>query len=65
MKNSERIDCFKCKYLHITWEPQFPYACEALGFKSKMFPSFEVFRNSNIPCQMFAPKVLKDEKKKQ
>ncbi|MDR2883787.1 MAG: uracil-DNA glycosylase [Deferribacteraceae bacterium] len=52
----KKINCFKCKYLRITWQPKFPYACDALGFKSKMIPSLEVFKNSNMPCQMFAKK---------
>jgi hypothetical protein len=53
---NERINCFKCQFLQITWQPQFPYACKIMGFKSKMIPSMEVFRNSGIACQTFTAK---------
>jgi hypothetical protein len=33
-----------------------PYACEALGFKSRALPSIEVLRSDGRPCQAFTPK---------
>lgn len=51
-----KISCYKCKYLKITWQPQTPYACQALGFKSRYIPSLEVFKNSGIECQSYSPK---------
>jgi hypothetical protein len=51
-----RINCFHCKFLKITWEPSFPYACTAIGFKSKMIPSAEVLKNSGMNCQFFEKK---------
>ena len=34
-----------------------PYACEALGFKSRALPSIEVLRSDGRPCQAFTPKT--------
>jgi hypothetical protein len=51
-----KINCFHCKYLKITWEPAFPYACTAIGFKSRMIPSFEVQKDSQMECQFFMMK---------
>ncbi len=50
-------DCFKCRFLTITWNKDFPYACRGMGFKSRRIPSQEVFRSSGMPCQMFSPKT--------
>lgn len=60
--SASRVNCYKCKHLKITWQPSFPYACAALGFKSKRIPSFEVFKNSGIHCQLFAAKTEKEGK---
>ncbi len=54
--NEKRINCFDCIYLHITWQPATPYACKAIGFRSKMIPSLEVFKNSGTQCMHFRPK---------
>jgi len=51
-----RPDCFRCRHLRITYEPAHPYACAAMGFKSKIIPYLEAFRASGIPCQMFQEK---------
>jgi hypothetical protein len=52
----ERIDCFKCRYMQVTWDRNFPYGCRAMGFKSKVAPSMEVFRSSGMKCMQFQPK---------
>jgi Zn-dependent M28 family amino/carboxypeptidase len=61
MQDDKKVNCFKCRYHRITWEPKFPYACDAIGFKSKSIPSLEVFKNSNMPCQLFDPKDKVDK----
>ena len=48
--NQKRINCFDCIHLQITWQPATPYACKAIGFKSKIIPSMEVFKNSGSQC---------------
>lgn len=55
--NQKRINCFDCTHLQITWQPATPYACKAIGFKSKMIPSLEVFKNSGSQCMHFVPKL--------
>ncbi|NDD74750.1 MAG: hypothetical protein EBZ40_07210, partial [Gammaproteobacteria bacterium] len=48
--------CYNCRFFRVTWEPSMPYACEALGFKSRALPSIEVLRSDGRPCQAFTPK---------
>lgn len=55
-KKDDNVNCFSCIYHQITWQPAHPYACKAMGFKSKVIPSLEVFRNSGVKCQYFTPK---------
>ncbi len=54
--NNKRVNCFDCIHLQITWQPQTPYACKAIGFRSKIIPSLEVFKNSGTQCMHFFPK---------
>lgn len=53
---NKKINCFKCKYLYITWDSNFPKGCKIIGFKSKELPSVAVLKNTGIPCQMFEAK---------
>ncbi|MBW1710592.1 MAG: uracil-DNA glycosylase [Deltaproteobacteria bacterium] len=55
-------NCYKCRYFKITWEYSWPYACEALNFKSKEIPWRTVIMASDLPCQMFSPKSPKKKK---
>ena len=48
--------CFKCRHFQITWQPQRPYACLAMGFKSQRLPSLVVMQSSGGPCLSFSPK---------
>lgn len=57
MAQSRRINCFECQYLAITWDKNFPYACKKMGFKSKLLPSIQVKKDSNLDCQFFEKKV--------
>ena len=54
-------DCFSCRHLFITYEPQFPYGCRAVGFKSRGLPSREMVINSGIDCQFFSRKAGRAE----
>ncbi|MGD9279741.1 MAG: hypothetical protein PVF60_02570, partial [Desulfobacterales bacterium] len=36
------IDCHKCIYYYVTWNPNFPHGCRAMGFKSRRYPINEV-----------------------
>jgi len=48
--------CFACRHFFITYDPQFPYGCRVVGFKSRSMPSREMAVNSGIECQFFTQK---------
>ena len=49
--------CRHCRYYHITWDPNAPYGCHKLGFKSRLEPSQYVLQVSGKPCLNFTPKA--------
>ncbi|MGX8796486.1 uracil-DNA glycosylase [Fusibacter sp. JL298sf-3] len=49
----KRIDCRKCLYFYVTWDPNRPMGCKAFGFKSRALPSQIVFRSSGEPCKAY------------
>jgi len=51
-----RVNCYKCHFFFVTWEPSLPYGCRAMGFKTKQLPSIVVHRSSGKPCQLFQEK---------
>jgi hypothetical protein len=52
----KRINCVKCLYYYVTWQPQTPHGCKAFGFRSKSMPSQEVFKNSGKACDLYKEK---------
>lgn len=50
-------DCWKCQHHYITYDPSFPYGCQAMNFKSRRPPSREVFEASGTHCLMFRMKI--------
>ena len=46
-------DCGRCVHYYITHEASFPYACRALGFKSKRKPHLDVMEASGKCCLAF------------
>jgi hypothetical protein len=50
-------NCLKCIHFKITWDPDFPRACEMFGFKGHNMPSVEVLHATGQPCPVF---VLKE-----
>ena len=50
------INCFKCVYFSITWDPKFPKACRFFGFKSAGMPSATVFNSTGGECVAFEKK---------
>jgi hypothetical protein len=56
MSDNQRIDCMKCCYFYVTWDPKFPKGCKAYGFKSQTMPSLTVLSSSGLPCLQFEPK---------
>lgn len=59
MSADEKPNCFKCKYLQITYQKNFPYSCRAMGFKSVKMPSLVVYESSGYFCQAFEEKKIK------
>lgn len=53
---SRRIDCFKCRHFHVTWDQRNPRGCKIYGFKSKLLPSLVVFQASGDICLQFDSK---------
>ena len=46
--------CPHCKHYHVTWDKNFPYACDVFEIKSKEIqPSFSVYRNTGKHCPCF------------
>lgn len=54
--NNTNVNCKKCIYYFVTWDPQKPMGCKAFGFKSQGLPSVEVHKASGAPCKAFTPK---------
>jgi hypothetical protein len=61
--DTDRIDCLKCKYFFVTWNPKFPRGCKLYGFKTAQFPSAEVFKASGEDCMGFEKKDLEKQGK--
>jgi hypothetical protein len=53
---NEKINCCKCNYYYITWDPAFPKGCKLYGFKSLNLPSILVKQSSGLPCAKFTLK---------
>ena len=49
-------NCFQCRHLAVSWDPQLPYACRLMGFKSKHLPAIEVLRADGLFCAGFSAK---------
>lgn len=56
MSENNRVNCTKCKYYYVTWDPNNPKGCKMFGFKTKLMPSLYVFKSSGKPCEAFSPK---------
>ncbi|MCA0985418.1 uracil-DNA glycosylase [Halobacillus yeomjeoni] len=57
------VNCFQCKHFNTTWNPAFPRACKAYGFKSKEMPSTLVLKATGSECLQFEPKRYKESYK--
>jgi hypothetical protein len=52
-RGEKPLNCLKCAHFKITWEAEFPRACELFGFKSRAMPSALVLRSTGQPCPAF------------
>ncbi len=46
-------NCWQCRHFAVSWDPQLPYSCRLMGFKSRVVPSLEVLRADGSPCRGF------------
>ncbi|WP_432408138.1 uracil-DNA glycosylase [Wukongibacter sp. M2B1] len=60
MEKNNRVNCFKCKYFYITWDPNNPKGCKYFVFKTQLIPSIAVLKSSGKSCQAFVEKSNKD-----
>ena len=61
-----KVNCIKCKYHYITFNPATPYGCSFFKFTAKIHPSLVVFQSSGSKCVSFELKehLQKKEEKK-
>jgi len=52
----KRTNCYECKFYRVTWEQDFPHACDGFGFKTRRFPAEVVFESSERECLLFSQK---------
>ncbi len=52
----KETNCFSCIHFYITYDPDFPYGCKAVGFKSLPMPSRAMYEHSGMECQLFEEK---------
>jgi hypothetical protein len=59
------IDCHKCIYYYVTWKPDFPHGCRAMGFKGRRYPINEVRNIMNgKDCLLFTEIGLNEAPRK-
>ncbi len=49
-------NCWQCRHFSVSWDPNLPYLCRLMGFKSRIVPSIEVLRADGQRCRGFLPK---------
>ncbi len=57
MTKDHKRNCFRCEFFYITWDPQHPNGCKAIGFKTKALPSVVVYQSSGKPCEFYKEKM--------
>ncbi|XUX07444.1 uracil-DNA glycosylase [Sporosarcina sp. UB5] len=50
------VNCFRCQYFFVTWDPKSPRGCKAYSFKTRELPSVVVHRSSGMECMKYVPK---------
>ncbi len=46
-------NCWQCRHFSVSWDPNLPYACRLMGFKSRITPALEVLRADGTRCRGF------------
>jgi hypothetical protein len=55
-ERNDAPNCWQCQFFQITHVAAFPYACRAIGFKSKQLPCLDVLRVDGRACRQFIRK---------
>lgn len=53
-------NCWQCRHFAVSWDPQLPYSCRLMGFKSRVVPSLEVLRADGSRCRGFMARPAAD-----
>lgn len=61
---SKSPNCWKCRFFKISWDPKFPYECQAMDFKSQGLPCAQVLGIDGRECQSFSLKTDKKSRKR-
>ena len=56
-------NCWKCHYFAVSWDHTKPYACNLMGFKSRLLPALEVLRTDGTACLGFTEKQARPSPK--
>jgi hypothetical protein len=49
-------NCWQCRHFAVSYIPSTPYACRAMGFRSRWLPALEVLRIDGQFCKLFHAK---------
>ena len=60
----ETPNCFQCRFFYVSFDNNRPYACRAMGFKSREMPSLEVFRAAGSKCLSFRARRRSNSRRK-
>ena len=56
--DSDAPNCWQCRHFSVSWDPNLPYACRLMGFKSRIMPAIEVLRADGSRCHGFVRKTV-------
>lgn len=55
-EQEEAPNCWQCRHFAVSWDPNMPYSCRLMGFKSRILPAIEVLRADGQRCHGFMRK---------
>ncbi len=55
-EQQEAPNCWQCRHFAVSWDPNLPYACRLMGFKTRILPAIEVLRADGQRCHGFMRK---------
>ena len=58
--SSNSRTCKDCVHFYVTHDPNFPYGCRRMDFKSRRYPYYVVQEATGQPCEMRCVKSSDD-----